>query len=845
MSGKHVYSLSDENRELQRQIGCMNGIFQLFDRQHFFSGRRHGGGRSQKRLPAGQIANPEYNSVITAQKGNANGEDTKEPMKQMRNQRTSFESPPRTSLSSSFSSSTYSSVDNNRTNQAEPSPSKTLSTTTSRQQPTALLNSRNQAIDLRDVVKDSIYKEPQRLAVKKTNRGSSHTIKHIDSPRPSLLQSPSSSSHQILRSKYAPRFSYDGRESRDKWTATMKLKELPRLSLDSKQGRSNDLFREERKESQDGTHRRSSSVVAKLMGLEGLSDSVSSERFQPIDVKSSYRHDDNLETTPRPASRFPVEPAPWKNQEGGRNSQKPPPSVYGQIEKRLTDLEFKSSGKDLRALKQILEAMEKTRERLEIKKEEQKPVVSKNIESSIVIMKPAMFAEKRTSGLKKLRNKDEDIMGRKNMPVDKILSHVKTTKSINSSKLPQPLPKSPTSCRRTTSPVSPRMLQSHTGSQSPESCRVRRQQYNQTIDQSSPGRKIKLKSFSSKKGDKCATRTQQGDVASVQSDSNVSIVSQSDTEIQSTDHMEDAHSLYRQSSQDRREQLRKDTRELFTSIEQPSPVSVLDATFYREGSPSPVRKISNAFRDDETQNSEEIEWSTVEFDHLLKPTMFTQEKLENINQLVQKLRELNTGNGETEASYIAYSSEDQNPDHSYITQILLASGLLLKDLRYTSTFMQHKPSEHLLNPSLFLVLEQTKGNIQQPSDISDKIHRKLIFDIVNEILVEKISKLEYSKPQKCQSGPMLLKELCSEVDHLQAEANRSLLEEDDYFLNILSDEIMRKSENWNDYRSETPALVLDIERLIFKDIINELVRGEEVALPGSRVNKHCKLLFPQ
>lgn len=32
------------------------------------------------------------------------------------------------------------------------------------------------------------------------------------------------------------------------------------------------------------------------------------------------------------------------------------------------------------------------------------------------------------------------------------------------------------------------------------------------------------------------------------------------------------------------------------TLEQPSPVSVLDATFYGEESPSPVKKISNAFK---------------------------------------------------------------------------------------------------------------------------------------------------------------------------------------------------------------------------------------------------------
>ena len=33
-----------------------------------------------------------------------------------------------------------------------------------------------------------------------------------------------------------------------------------------------------------------------------------------------------------------------------------------------------------------------------------------------------------------------------------------------------------------------------------------------------------------------------------------------------------------------------------TALEQPSPISVLDATFYGDGSPSPVKKKSNAFK---------------------------------------------------------------------------------------------------------------------------------------------------------------------------------------------------------------------------------------------------------
>jgi hypothetical protein len=52
MSARLLRSLTDENQDLQKQIGCMNGIFQLFDRHHFLNGRRTNS-HSRKRLPPG------------------------------------------------------------------------------------------------------------------------------------------------------------------------------------------------------------------------------------------------------------------------------------------------------------------------------------------------------------------------------------------------------------------------------------------------------------------------------------------------------------------------------------------------------------------------------------------------------------------------------------------------------------------------------------------------------------------------------------------------------------------------------------------------------------------------
>ena len=55
MSAKFMYSLSDENPDLQKQIGCMSGLFQLFDRHHFLGSRRIAS-PSHKRLPPGKIS---------------------------------------------------------------------------------------------------------------------------------------------------------------------------------------------------------------------------------------------------------------------------------------------------------------------------------------------------------------------------------------------------------------------------------------------------------------------------------------------------------------------------------------------------------------------------------------------------------------------------------------------------------------------------------------------------------------------------------------------------------------------------------------------------------------------
>lgn len=52
MAAKLLHSLADENPDLQKQIGCMTGVFQIFDRHHSLTTKRLS---HRKQLPAGRV----------------------------------------------------------------------------------------------------------------------------------------------------------------------------------------------------------------------------------------------------------------------------------------------------------------------------------------------------------------------------------------------------------------------------------------------------------------------------------------------------------------------------------------------------------------------------------------------------------------------------------------------------------------------------------------------------------------------------------------------------------------------------------------------------------------------
>lgn len=222
-------------------------------------------------------------------------------------------------------------------------------------------------------------------------------------------------------------------------------------------------------------------------------------------------------------------------------------------------------------------------------------------------------------------------------------------------------------------------------------------------------------------------------------------------------------------------------------------------------------------------------------------------RLESIEHLVKKLRQLNSTYDENQTDYIASLCETSNPDHRYISEILVASGFLLRDLNSTLTNFQLHPLGLPINPQLFLVLEQTKSTTLHGQECSikklekDKFHRKLIFDAVNEILVGKLASMGHSyepwlrpkkQARKYLNAQMLLRDLCSEMEQLQAKKSGYGFEEneEDSLKSILCEELVHPAKNWTNSCSEISGTVLDVERLIFKALVDEILQGEAFGL---------------
>ncbi|TKY50175.1 LONGIFOLIA 1 protein [Spatholobus suberectus] len=1009
MSKKVMTTMKDENPDLQKQIGCISGFFQLFDRHRFLTGQRSSS--HNQNIPTRGGTSKHIKEV-----NNSTQRATANNVKVAReNHQFSTESSG-TSMSSSSRSSSMSSLEFNRTIQIEPpsvSQIKIPENSNSGAAMKQLCNQgHHQSLDFYDIVKDSMHRDVHGLSVKTAAKEEKkgRILKYIDSPRP--LEPPKSVNTGVMAAWDSPRLSYDGRDTQDTFKAAKKAKELPRLSLDSREGsiksfnegtKSRSLLKGPQrgygssstmlKQLQEPeTSRRPSSVVARLMGLESFPDCTQTCDTMPRieTIAGSSRNDEYKQhqsaASPRtskgssllefrrdasilnvtPYSRFSLEPTPWRQHEASQGSQLQASkrsesstkashlslSVYGEIEKRIADIEFKNSGKDLRALKQILDAIHRYKESLDVTRDQasnspsdnrsnsslsessivqsprmrQKEPTSTSVEMSnstqgskspIFIMKPAKAARKTnnpastemsfhgksspnrfitgnpangilvdkldrqtTKGISPAIRHAKDPISQPFHSVDKN-NKMRTSKLMQSSKVPQVISgENATNFSNTAEARSPRLQKkfglerrSPPTSPSSDSSSNRRQHNRQSVELSSPSTTPRQKfSTLQKRNEHFSDISNQRkdfkhevDVISPDFDSKRSMDSYSDIEVIHIDHSDkiNGNSIQLKSlnKNNAAKELSKESflAEKIITAEQPSPVSVLDAAFYREEPPSPVKKKSDISKDlDEAlntydsseENSEDLPLSSsIAKANFSSGISDTDLKTQNLVQILQQI----DCNDERFTNF----REDKDPDHIYVSEILIASGLLSSQ---SSSQVFHS-SSYPINPKLFLALEQIKTNkmcfnIEHNAkkiaglNSPEQMQRRLIFDVVNDILAQKLileSSTIWCQPNQPAGrkprGHLLLDELCTEIDKLQhRNRNVNLDNEDENLTSPLWEEFMHCPAVYTNGYSAIPNVVLDIERLIFKDLITEVVRSELAKHSG----KHCRqLLFPK
>ncbi|XP_050364433.1 protein LONGIFOLIA 1 [Argentina anserina] len=473
-------------------------------------------------------------------------------------------------------------------------------------------------------------------------------------------------------------------------------------------------------------------------------------------------------------------------------------SVYGEIEKRLRMRGIDEPSKDLETLKQILEALQ-LKGLLHSRKKSSPQINSRNFvydrfseTTPVVVMRPsrspsstnraARFGNESPPSSFRSRaaaRRNASPGGETYQAVSPRRDRPENVRSQSRGRSARPPTRSENGVR-SPSRRAPLVIDTHRKGSSSDSVEHRRVSPVQSpkvssrrsvSDQPTANRSPRVRKPTAEMTPKeeRITILRAEDDSSTMSESSISTSSQTDTERWKVEEYKEGRSLL-----ERCDKLLHSIAEL-----QPSPVSVLDSSFYKEEcSPSPVMKRSIDFKGE----MEDIWGQAI------------------------------CGN----------ESESDDCDFVYVSEILRASNYLPDD------------SDHF---SLLEKQQELKG--KDTSRVST-LERRLIFDIINEILVRN----RQLPPWKAVSRQTSVPEIWSEFRRIrERDESEDLFE---VICAVLKKDLAGDAINgWGDCSVEMSDAILDIERLIFKDLIGEAIRDLASISPNSgRVSALCrKLVF--
>ncbi|KAH6808342.1 hypothetical protein C2S51_029450 [Perilla frutescens var. frutescens] len=654
-------------------------------------------------------------------------------------------------------------------------------------------------------------------------------------------------------------------------------KEAPRLSLDSrattdakgslhpKEIRTNAVAADA---ADDGHQHRSPSVIARLMGLEPLPNSsdsqpekqpelrrsasesrVSKDLFQSrlmADCSSLYSkphtqlhspHLTNATINPHYADPRNQSLKKGANAEvsaglsrGGLNStspwRAPQPrksffdsgdvfpepkqnlSVCSEIEKRIKIRGIEEPSKDLETLKQILEALQ-LKGLLHSKPPptppQQNQVRYRNIvydDSPIVLMKPSRSSTSKPTNRGIGNDYSSQSYGNKKV------GGVRRNSSPTGETSPSPSPRrernarSPARSGRNASPIS-RSVEGNVNASRSNSPVKSKQLLNQRrvsesadrrgspvhspkVNGTGPERSPRSKKPTVVINQKEKITTVVATEDSYSSVSGSSVTTSTDTERWKAEEFKEGKSLL-----ERCDKLLHSIAEFAATDMQPSPVSVLDSSFYKDESltPSPVTTKRNIDFKDQYGESEEEFWTPV----------------------VSPIR----------SKRLDSSSDDC--DFVYISDIVRASHYLPED------------------SDVFLLLEKQQHLRGSDTSKVSRLQRKMIFDTISEIL-EREARLPPWKAvaSRCCNGSTALDKVWSEYQRIrECDTAEDLFET---ICRVLKRDLAGDAmTGWGDCPVEMSEVVLDIERLVFKDMVCEII--EDLSSSSSFIMPKRKLVF--
>ncbi|ANM60582.1 GTP-binding protein Obg/CgtA [Arabidopsis thaliana] len=187
----------------------------------------------------------------------------------------------------------------------------------------------------------------------------------------------------------------------------------------------------------------------------------------------------------------------------------------------------------------------------------------------------------------------------------------------------------------------------------------------------------------------------------------------------------------------------------------------------------------------------------------LSSSLFDERKV--LNSMVA----CSTGLGLSSLEIYKHEEEDEDAYFCYVKKVLKVSGFLENKDNEEKWYSEEQP----LNPSLLYELD-----IQEEETVNDK---ELLFDLVNEAIVETQNHSQIYFPKTFPYGKRYLDEVWGRVEWslsgLGAEnRDRSL---DD----IVGRDLLTKSDGWMNLQGESEWLTLELEDLIFDDVLDELL----------------------